>query len=83
MFTPCSLCLPLLFFIVIKASSVSFGREHRQSSCIATSHIDFAAIHIALGRGKGGGRAGGFGGVETLFMGFEDNFLSFTSRVYF
>lgn len=45
-FTSCTLCIPLLFFTVIKASSVCFGIEHRYISCLATSHIALCSQNL-------------------------------------
>lgn len=74
MFTPCTLCLPLLFFTVIKAPSVCFGRERRQSSYTATSHIAFCSHSHCFGETEGRRGRWSFWRRGDFVYGFEDNF---------
>lgn len=82
MFTSCTLCIPLLFFTVIKALSVCFGIEHCRISCLATSHIAFLQPKLVCFFGFENRE--GYSGLELLeedWLCFLRECLSFTCRM--
>lgn len=82
MFTPCTLCLLLLFFIVIKALSVCFGRERCQSSCTATSHIAFCSHSLCFREREVSRESWSFGGGEILFIVLKIIFVFYFKGVF-